>query len=161
METAIGSFHPERVTEHYKYLLAYLPIGKSKKINKEDLFKKYKEGLFAFDEEYKNGNKKILAESSFQRITRKLCEEARKDGWKVIYSMDRNDSGIWICKDEVEFEVFKDMQIRKVKKSLQEIANMEKKALKKLIAEIFSNAKKQNEKLSENSLFTEEETRTC
>jgi len=153
MQTIEGSFHPELILEHYRYLLAHLPVGEKNKISKDDLYLKYKEALANFDEDYKTGKKKYLSPSSFQRITRMRCEEAREAGWKVLYSTERNDSGIWICKDENEYNEFKDMQVRKITKSIQEIANLEKKTLKEIIENIFFARKKKTGKLSDNSLF--------
>jgi hypothetical protein len=150
METVAGSFHPEMILEHYKYLTRFIPIGEENQIKKKALYKKYKDAVDNYDEDYKTGKKEYCKEKSFERITRKLCEAARKTGWKILY----NTKGIWIAKDEEEYQKFKASKITEVKKIIQELAYMEQVDVKNIISEVFQREKKRSPQL-EKSLFEE------
>ena len=117
---------------NYKHFIQMLPVGEGRAKKAHELYGSYIKALQLFDEKY-NDPGMLIKEETFTRQLRKLSEDARRAGIKVINS----NNGFAIAENNEEWEKFKTKESRRAGSVLEQLALCEGKSLTTFLRDIF------------------------
>jgi|GEM_PF-4418604 len=130
----------ETYLTHYKHFIKMLPTGEKNALLQEELYKRYVKALQAYDIQY-NDPKYLISKDTFRRIVRKLSEDARVHGIRIVHSQ----KGIYLAANEDEWNKFVAQESHRAGSILQQLAGGSGKSLKRLINEVYFESKKESQ----------------
>lgn len=113
-----ATFDPEKALTSVDYVKRILGEGVENAKTKKVLYKEFEIAKMRFDGNYKKGD---ISEESFDRLIKKVCERARKNGFRIIHA---GNKGIFIARDEKEFQYYKRITLKVIVNQLKQLAEL-------------------------------------